>query len=473
MRSPKIDQYISIQLVILLSLFLAGCQRGTEPTSRNSMNELSPRLQLMFEKTRSVCFGRFLINIPSTATIVYGPAEVEAPITYYQGESGKVDEHLSARLAEIEEERSYLLKEDIPNFPLFGKVIDGVVPGQKIVFGTKDRVGYAIHSFIPVGGDLFVQHLDSVLPEYDRGETLKRVASHLRSRSEDEIPAEAGSCIEGGFVPLEQEYERATIGIRLQEFPDVHISIDVHKNRDYLPEGSSPKLLREQAKQSAEDAGLGAVFARTRILRQQDRQLGIWKGEEIALRTPAYKDDKSVHEFRFHSQGALHDALHPELDIRLDSGVRGNSTASVNPSITDEEALALWDKLITTIRIRKPSDATSTTPAAPRVPLASVVRTGEMCPQTGWWETTEYEGNGGDARRLLSAGEPMPHVLRYDGFWKKLSRSKQREQSVAWKLVEYVDELLTSSTIGGSPIVELKGTAESPAIAAKLENDRI
>lgn len=323
------------------------------------MITLSSRLETLFKRTRTVCFGRFLIQVPSTAVVVYGPAEVETPILYLEGQSDKVAEHLSARMAEIENERQFLLKTDIARLPLFGNVIDGVKTGQKIVFGSADRVGYAVHSFIPVGKDLFIQYIDSFPPDEEIASIFNAIASHIRPRAQDEIPAESGLCIEGGFIPLETEYERATVRIRLQEFPDVHISVDVHKNQEFLADRSSPSLLRERAKQLAEDAGTGAVFGRAKILRQGALQLEGWKGEEMALVTPAYKDDKAVHEFRFHSAGAARDSLQPEIDIRLDSGVKDNRKASVNPSITDEEALALWDKLIRTIRVRRPSDATN------------------------------------------------------------------------------------------------------------------
>ncbi|MFN3792766.1 T6SS immunity protein Tli4 family protein [Massilia sp.] len=406
------------------------------------MTTLSSRLEPLFEKTRTVCFGRFVMHVPSTAVVVYGPAQVGTSIEYFAGQGDKVAEHLSARLAEVENERQFLLKTDIPRLPLFGKVIDGVRPGQKIVFGSKDQVGYAVHSFIPAGEDLFVQYIDSILPDNEIVTNFNAIASHLRPRAQDEIPAEPGSCIEGGFIPLEQEYERATVGIRLQEFPDVHISVDVHKNQEFLANRSSPSILREQARLAAEDAGLGAVFARAKILRQGALQLEGWKGEEMALVTPVYKDDKAVHEFRFHSAGAVHDSLQPELDIRLDSGVKDNRKASVNPSITDEEALALWDKLISTIRVRRPSDATATTAATRQTPLGSVARTGEICPQTGWWECTESKSTDRHAKRLLRAGEPVPHAQldSKSGLWQRFFGERKRHMPAVWKLVGFDEQ---------------------------------
>jgi hypothetical protein len=124
------------------------------------MTTLSPRLQPLFEKTRTVCFGRFVMQVPASATVVYDPSDVETSIEYFEGQGDKVTEHMAARLAEVEDERRFLMKTDIPRLPLFGKVIDGVMPGQKIVIGSKDRVGFAVDSFLVVGKDLFVQSVE-------------------------------------------------------------------------------------------------------------------------------------------------------------------------------------------------------------------------------------------------------------------------------------------------------------------------
>jgi hypothetical protein len=439
----------TLLILFLIPNFLGACQRSATPKSRHSMAEISPRLQSIFEKTRTICFGRFLIQVPTTAIVVYGPADVEVPIVFYKGEAGNLENHVVKRLSEIEEEKQYLLKEDIWRLPLFGKIINGAAPGQKIVFGSKDQAGYAIYSYIPIGKDLFVQNHNSALPEEDQVPMFNRIAEHLRSRTEDEIPAEPGVCVEGGFIPLAMEREWIRLGIRLSEFHDVHLSIDVHKNLERLRKTNSPIRLREQAKEIAETDGLGHIFARAKVLRQRTRQLNIWEGEELALRTPEYKDEKSVHEFRFHSVGAVNDPLRPELDIRLDTGVKDNSKGQMNPSVTDEEALILWDKLISTIRVRQPKDATLL--PKPKVPLASVARTGEPCPQTGWWECTENQNIEGGKRRLLTAGDSMPSAMLANGsgFWKKLTGHPSIQQaSMVWKLVAYDDNQETPSTGG-------------------------
>jgi len=434
---------ITLSLLILFS----ACQRPTERILRSNMT-ISARLQPLLEDTKTVCFGRFLVEVPSSATVVYGPTEVATPIEYLPKESENLSRYINARLGEVEKERRFLLKNDIPRLPLFGKVIDGEKAGQKIIFGSKDQVGYSVYSFIPVKEDLFIQHINSIPPDEDIVGIFNEIAKNLHSRLADEVPAMPGICIDGGFIPLEQEYERATIGIRLKEFPDVHFSIDAHKNLQYLPKGSSPKLLREQAKEFAEADGLGAVFAQTKILRQKDRQVNGWDGEELALRTPAYKDDKSVHDFRFHSMGGINDRLHPELDVRFDSGLKGNDKARVEPSLTDDEALALWDKIINTIRIRQPSDAKSAKPEASKVPLSSTVSTGQSCPQSGWWECYSNEKIQGSKRRFFKSGETMPLILLGEpGLWQKLTGAPSvRQATTVWKLVQYEDKTEQSSS---------------------------
>lgn len=415
------------------------------------MTTLSPRLQPLFEKTRTICFGRFLMQIPATATVVYGPAEVETPIEYFEGHGAKVAEHLAARLAEVKKEQEFLLKDDFLTLPLFGKVIDGAIPGQKIVFGSKNQIGYTIYSFVPVGKDLFVQHLNSVLPQNDRIKTLNKVAVNLRFRSENEIPSGPGTCIEGGFVQLEQKYERVTVGVRLKEFPDVHFSVEVHKNQERLAESGRMDLMREQAKEDAEKRGLGSLFARIKIFRQETRQLGAWKGMEIATRTPAHDDDTEAHEFRFQSLGAVNDPLQPHLDVRLDSGMKNDRRASVKPSITDEEAIALWDKLTNSIRVRAAAGMKSIAAEPPKVPLESLVGTGGTCPQTGLWQCTEGDNIKGGRRRYFMEGELMPHatLLGEANLWQRLTGDRpSHKTATVWRLVDYDAEPAAPLPIG-------------------------
>jgi len=318
-------------------------------------------------------------------------------------------------------------------------VLDGLLPGQKLVFGARGTIGYTIHSYMPLGSDLFVLEVDDESRKETRVQEMNNFAMQLRLRGDAEIPAGPGFCIDGGFIDIKPEYENTALGLRFKEFPDVSFSIRMRKNHNYLQESSSPSALRKNAKERASAIQLASFFSRVTTLREGRRQLNGWEGEEILTRRPEYKDDTDAHEFRFFSVGQRHDALHPLLDIRMDTGVKENARASVRPSLTDEAALALWDKLLPTIRVRRPSDATPPPAPPPTVSLESVRKSGDICPQSGWWECLEKRKIEGERRRLFTAGDKLPPVLADGGasLWNTLIGNTHQIATVEWKLVEY------------------------------------
>ncbi len=403
------------------------------------MTPLPPRLQSLFEKTKTFCFGRFVLEIPATAAVVFGPAEVGPLISFLPGEAELIAKHIAEDRNAIESSRRLLDEGDSARLPLFGKVLDGIMPGQKVVFDSKSGVGYYINSYVPVGKDLFILHFSNVMHgEYDI-EDFNIVARNLRLRGVDEIPAEPGTCIDGGFLPLPLEYERVTIGVRLKEFPDVHLSVEVHTKQDRLSESDRLELLLERGKERAQRAGHAEAYARIKNFRRGPRQLGPWKGFEVVARKPAYKGDTDSHEFRFQSLGAVRDPLQPELDIRLNTGVKDNRVARLRPSLTDEEAIALWDTLIGSIRVRKRSDATL--PA--KVPLGTLKATGEACPQQGWWQCLDGHSLENERRRHFTSGDPMPEAMLFvqPGLWQKLAGGRAtRSIATVWELVRYDDD---------------------------------
>lgn len=427
-------------IIAFSAFFLSACDRDPEFFKRPHMTHLSPRLQPLFEKEKTVCFGRFVLDIPATATVVYGPAGADGGnIERYPGEGHKLSQHVAARLVEVEKDRDFLDKEDLERLPLFGKAIEGRHPAHKLVFGSKNHVVYSIDSYISVGEDLFVQSAVSAVSKDETVARLNKVASHLRTRAKEEVPAEPGICIDGGFLPLLAEYERVAIGIRLSEFPDVHFSIEVIKNQDKLVESSAlePRL------NDAEKNG-GSWYSGVKFLRRGQRELGNWTGFEVLAHKPPQRDDTDSHEFHFHSLGAPRNLLQPQLDIQLDTGVKDDRMAKIKPSLTDEEAVDLWDKLTASIRVRATDDGTSQSAAErPKFPLGTYVDTGTICPQSGWWQCSEGGEFVGGRRHRFAEGCPMPHAVLVDkrGVWQKLKGERPTQRiATVWQLVKYEPE---------------------------------
>lgn len=147
--------------IALLGAALAGAAMTTIRAShfadnfkRPNMTPLSPRLQQIFAQTRTGCFGRFLIDVPATATVIFGRATVKYEISSATGEAGLVEKHIAEKLVLIDENDFLNKKLNTPT-SLYPHVIEGGVPGQKTVVGADDG-SYKIYSYAPVGADLFI-----------------------------------------------------------------------------------------------------------------------------------------------------------------------------------------------------------------------------------------------------------------------------------------------------------------------------
>jgi len=436
------------KIVLAIAIGASACTPTPGTFKRPNMTMLSPRLAPLFEKTRKVCFGRFVVDVPVDATTIFGSAEVEVPIERFRGQAPNIEKFVAEHLIEVEKDRRFIDRESMAELPLFGKVESGVVDRQKFIFGSKDIVTYSMSSFFPLGDDLFQLTVDSVVPESSEIERLSDVfnsiAKNIRARADMEIPSEEGSCIEGAFVPLPLYRERVSIGVRLAEFPDVHFSVEVHKNLGSIDEKADLELLYSGGEKAAQEEGFGAIYARINWLRRARRQLGPWNGYEVLARRPAFKNETSVHEFEYQSLGGTNDPLQPALNVQLDTGVNKNRKGSIEPSITDEEAVALWDKLIGSIRVRQPSDATPKPDAAQArtVPLGHIAPAGSACVQSGTWQC-DLEGG---ALRHFKAGDLLPEIEHAGKttFWQILRGEKNTPKRARnWRLVAY--ESLPSS----------------------------
>ncbi len=318
----------------------------------------SPRIDVLFSEHKIVCIGRFLLEVPQASEVVYGPAEVPFSLKILKGKGVSMDDVLRERLTEIKEERRFAEGALLNQNTMLGKLMDGALSGQKIVFGVSKRSGvfYRIQSYLKRDEDLFVHEVDSIAMKEDYESEVQRLnlmAGRLHSRGESEIPSLPGICVDHGFVdePTEPMREYVTLGIRLHAFPDVHFSISTtNKMKSLASDALEPRL--KIAEKDASLGGHGTWYSRIKTLRRGNRELGKWKGFEILTWLPAQDIEGQSHEFKFVSQGEPKNPLLPLLELELRTGVKGNEVGGTKPSISDEEAMALWDRLTNSIRAR-------------------------------------------------------------------------------------------------------------------------
>jgi len=222
------------------------------------------------------------------------------------------------------------------------------------VIGIKGGSEYSVHSFLTLGPDVYVLRSSGVLSDTVK-EVMRRnesIVTALRARQENDIPVEAGVCIDGAFTPQNPTFENIELGFRLAEFPDVHFSISLIKQGDD-PEPQEEFFRRhEDALQDRRDAGYGDLVDKLKFLRKGPRTLNGWTGDELLIHFPLWQGTPEAQQFTFWSTGKANDAWNPQVDIVLDTGVKENKTHSMKTSLTDDEALELWERLLNSIRVR-------------------------------------------------------------------------------------------------------------------------
>jgi hypothetical protein len=277
------------------------------------------------------------------------------------------------------------------------------------------------------------------------------IARRLRQRAENEVPTEPGNCVEYAFLPDEPGTEKAPraelvrIGFRLKEFSDVHLSVYVAPSNPHNPEGDSLEAKWKRIKGEATPEEEKAL-ANSRFFRQSQRQIHDWQtGYEVLMRSPDEEGSHSHHDFQVKFTGVPHDPFKPYADIQFQTGVADNAAGATKASLTDEEAIAVWDKITSTIRVRPTGGAalkSTDLDPKPRLPLGELVVTGRVCPQTGWWKSDESREVKGGRRQHIKAGDIMPPVISLGepSLWQKLKgeRPSYRAATV-WKLVAYED----------------------------------
>jgi hypothetical protein len=412
----------------------------------------------MFNEEKSVCFGRMIIEVPATAIVIHGYAEVHWKIERLAGEAEKMQSWINRRLEEIEEEKIYAHK-NLKHGPeaMYGKIVDGALPMQKLVFGVDRGAGifYRIESFFRLGSDLFIQEAmarTSKQIEEDGGggsineviAELNATAKKIRSRVEGEVFEDVGVCVDGAFIakPLGEAGENFAIGFRFKEFPDVHFSINTRVSIGGAQQDIIDGVQRRQkdAERNARHGGYGAWYSGIKFLRRGEREFNGGKGYEFLVRKPAQGGGAENHQFVFEGGGEVNNELRPAFKIQMDTGAGDRHTARVPPSLTDEEAVALWDRLVSSIRIRPTGGAKTSQSQLPKVSLGTLHVTGHRCPQTGWWECADELTLAQPSGIWLEQGQLMPkaRIWAQPNWWDRLKGERPVGWTAAvWRLAGY------------------------------------
>lgn len=352
-KSLNLNLYISAALTFCV---FAGCSPKYS-YQENAVPEpvkLSPRLQELFAKTKLVCFGRYALQVPQEAQLIWGSVWLPSDIDIISGGKDAIKTRVENDIAKLK------WKDDTAEITYNS---NGPVDGswQIRYYEGETAKKYGLHFFNTY---INKENLTFILGgSIEDGENEEAAvareaarAKSLRLRAPDDVPAESGYCIEHAFMSdaLYKSQEMVKAGIYLPSFPDVTFSISSNKDAygDYSHEEfektERAKLsLLARIKQAQEDQGIH--YPSRTVLREGKHNVQHWHGEESLIRR---KD--GVHDFEWALVGTPRDVANPsEFNVQMYTKVQHNTVGAAKlASLSDDEAVALWDKLLSGLKFR-------------------------------------------------------------------------------------------------------------------------
>lgn len=399
----------------------------------------------MTRKMKTVCVGRFLIDIPQEASVSLGRARVAG---FDLGSTHEDLDTFNAALAARESElRGQLNELGKPSLESVREYKRNGYSGKILVFGRwrtswiegERRVhaeGVAIEGYLHGAGTSF--SFSSSTADPAQAGIMARLFDQVSARDEGEVPGAAGFCIDRGFIrePLgADQRESVAMFARLPDHPDVGIAFS-----SIVSAASGPGLL----KRTAEAIGRYPLFRpAVRTLREGARTAAGMAGEEVAVKVTEL-NFTTAFNFDWETRGKQMDVLAPLLTLELQTGVPRPGGKAQQSSLPEGVLVELWDHMLSSIRLRPVAVAKAAPAEQPPPALGTVGMAGTVCPFSGWWQCSDG-GDGvavlGGRRQFLRKGQRMPQALLLPEpkLWEKvrgLQPSHESATPTAWKLVD-------------------------------------
>jgi hypothetical protein len=373
------------------------------------------------EKSKTVCVGRFLIDLPDAARVDLPRASVAGfDISAFDESTEEFHARLAQREAEIKSKPDRLggnknlelVREVKTENGLTGKIF---VHSRTVNEGTAANgleieqyryEGIAVEALVHGTGVSIDLGSDFYFP--DRVEDLLRLVAQLVPNPRNKIPAEPGFCLDQAYIrdPLKADQgEQVTMFADLPSHPDIDFLLILAAGID--PDGAG--LLKRGT--ASEDRLSMVEKLRVTRLRAERREIRGLSGEELVRRV-VEENDAQVYTFRWEVNGTKDDVFTPHLVFSMTTG--RSKDGPVPTSISEGAALGLWDKISSSIRVRPVENQRASLVQEPIAHFGTEAWAGDRCPQSGWWLCSEGgDGIGvlGGQRHHIKKGEWMPQAL--------------------------------------------------------------
>ncbi|QOY92342.1 hypothetical protein IM543_11865 [Massilia sp. UMI-21] len=434
--------------VMLAGVVIAGLASTWDTGARRDKHEVAK----MTEKMKTVCVGRFLLDVPAEAQYAFHQPRVGGfDIAVFDETEDEFQKRVVARKTQLE------AAPDRPgghkNLESFREVQnDHGMKGQVFVHSrdvsegqSSDGLTVERYRYESVSVEALVHgngiSIDFSAPNHDP-ETIDKLAkliAQLVPNPDDRVPAEPGFCIDRAYFldPLGAEQrEEIMMAAWLPDRPDVVFKIMLAAGTEPDRQGLLERGAESDTRLSVEEKN------RVARLRADKRTIGGIEGEELVERF-VENNDAVVYSFWWEVNGTENNVLAPHIVFRMDTGY--NEHGPVPSSLSENAATCLWDTVLSSFRLRPAERLAVQSVDTKRTPIGSQALARDTCPESGWWECMDGRENigiMGGRRQYFKKGDRMPQALLLPPrtLWDKmrgLQPSFESKTPTAWKLVDH------------------------------------
>jgi hypothetical protein len=331
---------------------------GAWVTSAVSSDRDRRALAKMTGNTKTVCVGRFLIDLPAEAEVSLGRAFIGGfDIGAVAETESQFQRRVEARATEI---RQTALNElGTENLEARSALTGPGLRGEAFVYGRWSTSWLEKGRRVQVDAVAIEGHVHDSAREVSFNLTAKNydparfarlpiLVSHLAERAAHEIPGAPGFCIDRGLVtapPAAEQNESVTMFAGLPGHPDLAIVFSTRAGTK-----------RERSLRARSAAALATlpyyVRAGFRELTEGERTINGLAGEEIAVRVTEANLTTNF-SFDWETAGREDDVNAPLLTLELQTGINQRAGGKPVQSSLSEAALTeLWKRVSSSIRLR-------------------------------------------------------------------------------------------------------------------------
>ncbi|WP_394780064.1 T6SS immunity protein Tli4 family protein [Undibacterium sp.] len=345
---------IPLCISLFVSLFLLTLSACDSESKENPLQE-RPAMAAQSTDTKTYCIGRHLIDLPVDFELS-GNNETFRPEKSDVKTEEKIEASQLGNGVTVAEFKSQVAKRRIEilaqqhmylNTPMLAheeSLNDHSVLLRSYESIDSDKNAFRSELHVLVGDVHAVLTTVSYEASFAAAEQRLLAFSRRLEQVNPDVKTGSGFCFGSLLVKGQLDKEAAELSFHNKKHPDLvlNISVDTYAKND-----------KETLLQRVSGSGLLGTFnvAHT-VLRKGDITVAGMKAQEWLAWTELGDDKHKQHAFSLETIRPVPSPDHPLLGIELETGQQGPNGDEQKASLSDKDAVAMWDGIVRTIRLR-------------------------------------------------------------------------------------------------------------------------